>query len=89
VITTGRLQHGNGVCYEQRAYAIKVLEGVFEADHVFGIVFTLDEGDDPYDEKNWPKANPMPGTPKLQKMREYARTRRPAPRPRATSRPRT
>jgi phage terminase large subunit-like protein len=79
VITTAGF-NVNGVCYEQRAYAMKVLEGVFEADHVFGVVFTLDDGDDPYDEKNWPKANPMLGvTPKLPKMREYARDAKASP----------
>jgi phage terminase large subunit-like protein len=62
-----------GVCYEQRAYVERVLKGQFEADHVFGIIFTLDEGDDPFDERVWPKANPlMPVTPSLKKMREYA-----------------
>ncbi|WP_193171265.1 terminase large subunit [Nisaea nitritireducens] len=63
-----------GVCYEQRQYVTKVLEGILEADHYFGIIFTLDEGDDPYDETKWIKANPMIGvTPKLSTMRDYAR----------------
>ncbi len=62
-----------GVCYEQRAYVDRVLRGILEADHVFGIIFTLDEGDDPYDERVWAKANPlMPVTPSLTKMREDA-----------------
>lgn len=73
----------DGVCYEQRTFSTKVLEGSIVADHVFGIIFTLDgpkdftpertEGDDPYDERNWPKANPlMPVTPSLQSMRRLA-----------------
>jgi len=74
-----------GVCYEQRTYLTKVLEGIFEADHYFGIIFTLDDAvlddagaiitpaDDPLDETVWIKANPMLGiTPKLTKMRQYA-----------------
>jgi phage terminase large subunit-like protein len=62
-----------GVCYEQRAMVAKVLEGVVDIDHYFGIIFTLDEGDDPYDERNWLKANPMLGiTPTLASMRSYA-----------------
>lgn len=62
-----------GVCYEQRQYVEKILRGILIADHYFGIIFTLDEGDDPYDESVWPKANPlMPATPKLTKMRGYA-----------------
>jgi phage terminase large subunit-like protein len=69
-----------GVCYELRSYVQRILEGVLEADHVFGIIFNLDEGDDPYDEKNWPKANPMLGvTPTWNKMREYARDAKASP----------
>ena len=61
------------VCYEQRQIVTKVLEGALELDHVFGIIFTLDEGDDPFDETVWPKANPMIGiTPTWQSMREGA-----------------
>lgn len=73
----------DGVCYEQRTFSTKVLEGSIVADHVFGIIFTLDGpkdftperkvGDDPYDERNWPKANPlMPITPSLPSMRRLA-----------------
>jgi phage terminase large subunit-like protein len=84
IITTAGFDT-NGVCYEQRTYLTKVLEGIFEADHYFGIIFTLDEeeldddgnvvrpADDPYDEKVWIKANPMLGvTPSLKDMREGA-----------------
>lgn len=73
----------DGVCFEQRTFSTKVLEGAIVADHVFGIIFTLDGpkdftperkvGDDPYDEKNWPKANPlMPVTPSIESMRRLA-----------------
>lgn len=69
-----------GVCYEQRSYVSKILEGVLQADHVFGIIFTIDEDDDPYDEACWIKANPMLGiTPTLKKMREYARDAKASP----------
>ncbi|WP_405125376.1 terminase large subunit (plasmid) [Pseudomonas marginalis] len=47
-----------GICYEQRDYAIKVLRGVVDDDTYFAVIYTLDEGDDPFDEKNWSKANP-------------------------------
>lgn len=47
-----------GICFEQRDYAIKVLRGVVEDDTYFALIYTLDEGDDPFDEANWPKANP-------------------------------
>ncbi|MBA4092405.1 MAG: terminase large subunit [Sphingobium sp.] len=73
----------DGVCYEQRTFTTKMLERSLIADHVFGIIFTLDGpkdftperkvGDDPYDERNWPKANPlMPITPSIQSMRRLA-----------------
>ncbi|MDQ9130318.1 terminase large subunit [Serratia fonticola] len=51
-----------GICYELRDYTIKVLQGAatgqFEDDTFFGIIFTLDKEDDPFDEKVWQKANP-------------------------------
>ncbi|YCI80353.1 terminase large subunit [Enterobacteriaceae bacterium] len=47
-----------GICFEQRDYAIKVLRGVVEDDTYFALIYTLDEDDDPFDEANWPKANP-------------------------------
>lgn len=82
----------HGVCYEQRTYLTKVLQGIFQADHYFGIIFTLDEAeigpdgevirpaDDPYDERNWPKANPlMPVTPRLSSLRNDAADARASP----------
>lgn len=84
IITTAGFKT-NGICYEQRTYLTKVLEGIFEADHYFGIIFTLDEevldetgavvvpADDPYDERVWSKANPMLGiTPTVAFMRKEA-----------------
>jgi phage terminase large subunit-like protein len=35
----------NGVCYEQRVFVTKVLEGILEADHYFGVIYTPDEDD--------------------------------------------
>lgn len=65
IITTAGFDT-NGVCYEQRTYLTKVLERVFEAEHFFGIIFSLDEKDNPFDPAVWPKANPLlPITPKL------------------------
>lgn len=56
-----------GVCYEQREFARKVLEGTVEADHYFGIIYTLDDEDVEKAEQgdlnpaNWIKANPNLG----------------------------
>ena len=72
IITTAGFDT-NGVCYEQRSVATKMLDGAVELDHLFAIIFTLDEGDDPFDERVWIKANPMLGvTPTLDKMRSDA-----------------
>lgn len=58
------------VCYEQRTLVTKVLNGVVEADHLFGIIYTLDnaeehqgavDSDDPHDPTVWIKANPNLG----------------------------
>lgn len=58
-----------GICYELRDYAIKVLrgfdskvEGSIKDDTFFAIIYTLDENDDPFDESLWLKANPGLGT---------------------------
>jgi phage terminase large subunit-like protein len=63
----------SGVCYEIRAYVCKILNAVLhrhdglgykvdgdavEDDTWFGIIYTVDEEDDPFDEACWPKANP-------------------------------
>lgn len=50
-----------GICYEQRDYVLKLLDGVVDDDSYFGIVYTLDDGDDWTDERVWAKANPNLG----------------------------
>lgn len=50
-----------GICYEVRDFVLKVLAGTVTgeaAESVFGIVYTVDEGDDPYAEETLRKANP-------------------------------
>jgi phage terminase large subunit-like protein len=72
VITTAGY-NTNGVCYEQHTYVRKILEATLEAEHYFGIIFTLDEGDNLFDPKVWVKANPMLGiTPTLASMESEA-----------------
>ena len=64
----------DGVCHEQHRMVKQILEGVVEADHYFGIIFTLDEDDSPLDETKWVKANPLIGiTPTWDSMRSYAK----------------
>lgn len=74
-----------GICFEQRSFAIKVLQREVDADHVFAIIFTLDRGidyspprkhdDDPYDEANWIKANPLLASSDSQALWIYLRNR--------------
>lgn len=44
--------------YEMDSYAIKILEGLTSAEDFFVDIYCLDKDDDPFDEKNWIKANP-------------------------------
>jgi phage terminase large subunit-like protein len=65
-----------GVCYDQRNYLTKVLNATLrrhdgmgyrvegdshEDDSYFGLIYTIDDGDDPFDESTWIKANPNLG----------------------------
>ena len=51
----------SGICYERRTHLTKILDNVVPDERVFGIIYTLDEGDDPFDPAVWPKANPNYG----------------------------
>lgn len=51
----------SGICYEQRDYTIKVLQGVIDDETWFGAIYTLDPDDDWKDPANWRKANPNLG----------------------------
>jgi phage terminase large subunit-like protein len=50
-----------GICYEQRDYVTKILERVVEDETYFGIIYTIDEGDEWNSEAAWQKANPNYG----------------------------
>ncbi len=64
----------NGICYEVRDYAIKVLQGVIDDDAFFGIIYTLDDADDWQDPDNWIKANPNLGVSvSIEYLQEQAR----------------
>lgn len=52
------------VCWEKHEYTRQVLEGIVEDDSWFGMIFTLDEGDNWQDEKVWFKSNPNLGVSK-------------------------
>ena len=48
----------SGICYERRTHLTKILEGVIRDDRVFGVIYTIDDNDDPFDPAVWAKANP-------------------------------
>lgn len=48
----------SGICYERRTHVTKVLDHVITDERLFGIIYTIDDGDDPMDPAVWPKANP-------------------------------
>jgi len=50
-----------GVCYEQQAYVRNILKGTIKDENYFGIIYTIDEGDDWTSEETWRKANPNYG----------------------------
>jgi phage terminase large subunit-like protein len=47
-----------GIAYEQRAYVLNILKGTVVDESFFGVVYTVDEGDDWTEESTWIKANP-------------------------------
>ena len=57
VITTAGSNRA-GICYEIRTFVTKLLDGVFEDDSQFGIVYGLDDSDDWTSESALIKANP-------------------------------
>lgn len=57
VITTAG-SNRSGICYEARSFVTKLLDGVFQDDSQFGVIFGLDDGDDWTLEESLIKANP-------------------------------
>jgi phage terminase large subunit-like protein len=60
VITTAGFNKFSS-CYSEREYAVNVLEGVFEDDSYFAIIFTPDDPEDWTNETQWQMANPNLG----------------------------
>ena len=50
-----------GICYEQRIYLTKLLDRVAEDDSYWGVIYTIDDGDDWCDPGVWAKTNPLFG----------------------------
>jgi len=60
VITTAGFNI-EGPCYRLRKTALQILEGKKRDETFFAIIYTLDEGDDWTDKRNWKKSNPHIG----------------------------
>lgn len=77
MITT-RGDNLNSFCKEMDDYAINVLRGAVTADDFFVDIYSLDEGDDPFDESVWVKANPFSATTEkgMESLRADAQTAR-------------
>ena len=48
----------SGICYERRTHITKVLDRVIEDPSMFGIIYSIDDSDDPFLPASWAKANP-------------------------------
>jgi len=59
-ITTAGAER-EGVCWDVESDCVKILEQVYDDESVFAYVARLDDGDDPFIEASWPKANPNLG----------------------------
>jgi phage terminase large subunit-like protein len=57
IITTAGYNLG-GPCYDKHGEVKRVLDGLIENDELFGIIFSIDDGDDWADPKSLMKANP-------------------------------
>lgn len=79
ITTAGFNRHS--VCFEKHEYLAKVLSGLIEDDSFFGLIFTVDEGDDPFaDESCWIKANPNLGVSvKWDQLREAVKRAKESP----------
>ena len=68
----------NSFCKEMDDYAIKVLKGLTTAEDFFIDIYCLDDGDNIWDEENWPKACPFTcaDEERLATLRQDAQTAR-------------
>lgn len=60
IITTAGVRR-ESLWATERADAVAVVEGRADDDSLLALVYTLDDGEDPFDERVWPKANPNLG----------------------------
>ncbi len=72
-ITTAGMAATESVCLEKEDYGQKVLQAVLEDDSFLPVLYDIDQGDDPFDEAVWAKANPNLGvSARADKLRQAA-----------------
>ena len=59
IITTAGNNSENNPCLKEEELCKKILTGEIVNEKYFVNIRQLDKDDDPHDESNWPKANPM------------------------------
>lgn len=59
IISTAGLDAENNPCRIEQRTCEKILRGEIVAENYFVMIRTMDVGDDPHDEKNWYKPNPI------------------------------
>lgn len=62
----------SGICYERRTHITKVLDRVIDDASMFGIIYSIDDKDDPMEPASWAKANPNWGVSVLKDNMEAA-----------------
>lgn len=68
IISTAGLNAENNPCRKEQRICEQILSGELPGENVFVMIRTMDDGDDPHDEKNWLKPNPI-----LRQDTEYSR----------------
>ena len=59
IISTAGLNAENNPCRTEQRTCEKILRGEIIDESYFVMIRTMDDGDDPHDEKNWTKPNPI------------------------------
>lgn len=70
ITTAGDDPDRTSICWEVHEYAERVRQGIIKDPSFYSAIFGINENDDPWDEKNWYKANPSLGhTIDIEKVR--------------------
>ena len=79
ITTAGYDRHS--ICWEKHEYLCKILSGLIEDDSFFGLIYTVDDTDDPFDDEAcWIKANPNLGVSvKHDQLREAVKRAKESP----------